>query len=1129
MSRALTLHRYSEMMSSIKPFSMQTPSFPGFELIAQLGQGGMATVWKARQLSLDRLVAIKILSPSLSQDPADVERFQAECKSAAHLKHPGIVQVYDAFVHNGHYCLVMEYVAGESVGQRIRRKKRLTEDECLFILDHVARALDYAWKTARLIHCDIKPDNILIDTDGSVKVADLGLATTLGAMSRMACTDEVLGTPHFMSPEQIRGGQPLDCRSDIYSMGATLYQMATGRLLFEGLPDDQVLEKQLNGLVPDVLDVTSGISLRFSWMVEKMLAKDPAHRHPNWEAVVADTERLMQKLAPQPPFPPVGSSTMARSRRRQKLPARPSSTASNGYPPAKTHGGDAIIRIVVLLLIAAALMAIGFLAYRELTEPSQPLAPPRPDSATKAQPPPPAPSPVTEENRQIKEKQAGEMFEFALRWARENPDRFDEAIVRFQKVAEETKGTPYSLMAMEEINRLRQERNAQIQRILAALRLEAEELAGQGLLSEAAQIFENYTNRLATETRQARHAEAARYREMAARERARLERELRQARQILDLAFQEAAHALVRNRPAQALERLLDAERAPESAPLRKRLQEPCSWIRTAAFPDLRIAESFAAQAGQEVTLQLVSGPRTVTIQEVREGVLLALQKITTLDGAASASVQIRIPLSELAPAERLQRMGPETDPAAALFRGALAAESRDWPRARTLFQNVPNELGAALLSALNRLQESSEGAPPPAVQDSSSQTPKPFAPRDFVPAERFKILVLEANPALSQEDVQIESDAEGRVLKAKIASPALKNLDPLTRVSNTLTELLIPQCQASQWTPIASLTLLERLDLSGSAISDLAPLRALSRLSLLNLNNTRVRDLSPLRTLPLRELELAETKAFAFDPLRSLRLNRLNLSNTSFNDLSLLREMPLQDLDLSGCKVFDFTPLRRFQLLSLSVADTGFRDPACLTEMSLQHLNLANSKISDLSAMRRLPLLSLDISRTTIRDLTPLREVSTLRRLRFDQCRIKDLSPLTGLSLEALACNDTLVDDLSPLKGMRLAEVEAARTPLTSITVLAGMPLQRVLLSQTRVSDLEPLRNSPIRELHVQGFPPQALFPLRGLPVEILYADPPRGFFAGFEIWRLFPNLKEFNGQPLPRQAPNLERRLDR
>ena len=168
---------------------------PGFDLIEKLGEGGMAAVWKARQISLDRIVAIKILSSVLSRDKADTERFLKEAQAMAALKHPGIIQVYDANVHDGMYYIVMEFVAGYSVGEWIHRKKRISEGDALLTADYVADALHYAWKTQRMIHCDIKPDNIMIDADGTIKVADLGLAKSIGNSGVRTESDDVMGTP----------------------------------------------------------------------------------------------------------------------------------------------------------------------------------------------------------------------------------------------------------------------------------------------------------------------------------------------------------------------------------------------------------------------------------------------------------------------------------------------------------------------------------------------------------------------------------------------------------------------------------------------------------------------------------------------------------------------------------------------------------------------------------------------------------------------------------------------------------------------------------------------------------------------------------------------------------------------
>ena len=154
----------------------------GFEMLEKLGEGGMASVWKARQVSLDRMVAIKVLAPRFASDTDDVEMFRREAQQAAKLKHPGIVQVYDAGTENGLYFFVMEYVAGYTVGDWVTRKERLSENDVLLLAECVAGALAYAWDSSRIIHCDIKPDNVMLDDDGSVKVTDLGLARTMNAM-----------------------------------------------------------------------------------------------------------------------------------------------------------------------------------------------------------------------------------------------------------------------------------------------------------------------------------------------------------------------------------------------------------------------------------------------------------------------------------------------------------------------------------------------------------------------------------------------------------------------------------------------------------------------------------------------------------------------------------------------------------------------------------------------------------------------------------------------------------------------------------------------------------------------------------------------------------------------------------
>lgn len=273
-----------------------TQEFEGYDNLSLLGRGGMASVWRARQISLDREVAIKILNADQTQTDEDIDRFQSEARSAARMSHPGIVQVYDAFYRDGNFCLVMEYIDGYTVGSWIRQRGYLSQDEALFVARGVAEALGYAWDRQQLVHCDIKPDNIMIASDGTVKVMDFGLSRSLHSLQarRTEAEDMVFGTPAYMPPEQATGVPELTIQADMYALGASLYQACTGRRLFEEFPADEVMEAQVNRQDAPPLERNSELSPFFCDFMERLLAKEPSDRYPTWKDVVDAIDRIRQ-------------------------------------------------------------------------------------------------------------------------------------------------------------------------------------------------------------------------------------------------------------------------------------------------------------------------------------------------------------------------------------------------------------------------------------------------------------------------------------------------------------------------------------------------------------------------------------------------------------------------------------------------------------------------------------------------------------------------------------------------------------------------------------------------------------------------------------------------------------------
>ncbi|MBN1269286.1 MAG: serine/threonine protein kinase [Kiritimatiellae bacterium] len=316
---------------------MPTPDsfhIPGYVILQKAGEGGMSTVWTARQESLDRVVALKVLSFDAARDPEAMSRFQMEARAAAKLRHPGIVQIYDAGEYNGIAYYTMEYVPGCTVSELLELRGNLSEKHALSIAVGVADALQYAWETAHIIHCDIKPDNVMIERDGTLKVADLGLALVVGSLAAKYRDGDIMGTPNYISPEQVRGDRDLDCRADIYALGAMLYHILTGRLPFAGQAPTQILKQQVSGYLPDPQDVNPEISSGCAWLLEKMMVKDRTQRYASWEDVLADIEEVKAGGFPLSEKPRAGQSTILRSDKRAAKPPKPALEAR------RTHHGE---------------------------------------------------------------------------------------------------------------------------------------------------------------------------------------------------------------------------------------------------------------------------------------------------------------------------------------------------------------------------------------------------------------------------------------------------------------------------------------------------------------------------------------------------------------------------------------------------------------------------------------------------------------------------------------------------------------------------------------------------------------------------------------------------------------------
>jgi serine/threonine protein kinase len=257
-----------------------------FALLEELGRGGMGVVYLAHQISLDRPAALKILQDSYANNAEFVVNFIKEARSAAKLNHPHIVQAYAVGEDEGIFYYAMEYINGDTMKDVLKRDKIIPIDKAVTIVQQIAEALDCAWKEQKLIHRDIKPDNIILAKNNRAKLADLGLSRVAGDIEDDD-DDEIMGTPQYISPEHLTGA-PMDVRSDIYSLGATFYQFVTGRFPYEGRTANEIARKHLEAsLVPPQL-VNLKVPEAIGQIIIKMMKKNVSERYQDAEELVED-------------------------------------------------------------------------------------------------------------------------------------------------------------------------------------------------------------------------------------------------------------------------------------------------------------------------------------------------------------------------------------------------------------------------------------------------------------------------------------------------------------------------------------------------------------------------------------------------------------------------------------------------------------------------------------------------------------------------------------------------------------------------------------------------------------------------------------------------------------------------
>ena len=380
--------------------SIDKDSIPGYEILNKIGQGGMGAVFRARQLSMDRIVALKVLPPRLARDQNFRERFMREARAVAKLNHENIIQGIDVGAASGLYFFVMEFVDGKPVSRLMGTDGALPEAKALSICAQIARALEHA-NRHKMVHRDVKPENIMLTSEGVAKLCDLGLAKQESGDVGLTQAGLSVGTPSYISPEQARGEGDVDVRSDIYSLGASLYHMLAARVPFEGTVPSVVMTKHITeDLVPpkvhrpEISDAANAIVVKAMQKRREDRYQEPAQMAADLEAAAAGKPLIHARVAsaPRKAAPGAPSSASGAESRRQ---AHLGAPARNAAPPGKRP--SAIVPIAIGLVAAVAILGGVFAMTRGKKHPDPPPAPagtPAPDPGAGSVEPPPDKPPV---------------------------------------------------------------------------------------------------------------------------------------------------------------------------------------------------------------------------------------------------------------------------------------------------------------------------------------------------------------------------------------------------------------------------------------------------------------------------------------------------------------------------------------------------------------------------------------------------------------------------------------------------------------------------------------------------------------------------------------------------------------
>ncbi len=688
----------------------------GYRLDEVIEESSSGDTFLAYQVAMDRAVMVKTLPPSLAYDDEKLGRFQREAKLTGSLMHPNILSAIDAGADSGVYYLVTEHKPGKTLRLCLKEHDgHMAEKQALKLLTPIAEALQYAWRERKILHRNVKPENVYVTDSGDALLMNLGIAKSLAddAM-QLTQTGFTVGTPEYMSPEQVQG-EEVDFRADLYSLGILLYRCVTGRVPFAGANQVAVMTMQIEETPVPALERNPSISKQCSSLIDKMLAKDPAQRQSSWQELIDAMRALSSGKAPTGPAAAIAGGKRKAKRRVGAASAAAGSAGSRitrkdveqiaealGRRPSV---GTKLLLYALVTVVPLALFVYAFVHMRaakstpekDRRAPAQLTPLQAPDTAPSAAP---EAGPVADED----DGKEQEMFDYAASYWQEHPVDFDAALAKFAVVKEQTAGTKYAIQADEMMGKVEAAKEQAIADTVADLTARSDTLVQAGKLTEALSLVQTYDGPLAAETAADRDALAKVLDKRLAAARAEKKAKAAEAEKQAAAAKQRMIAALFAGKGETAAKIAHAALQQPVSAASKAEMEELRTLAEQYAGRDELVLEEFRKSIGKPMRVRLLErGSLELEPRSVENGKVTAVQTMKAPGGKGSVQMTLTVGVRQLHAKSQIELISRAAPARCDALCGLIAYRAGRRDTALDYFKREKSATGGLLLKALQK------------------------------------------------------------------------------------------------------------------------------------------------------------------------------------------------------------------------------------------------------------------------------------------------------------------------------------------------------------------------------------------------------------------------------------------